>query len=335
MVMTPDHTVALGGPVAYEPRDAARRRLLLKNAVLGGTGSADPRAPRAPERAVTGTVLDASPHILVVATEAGAEERFALMDTTSAWRGGAAAPASLGPGCRVVLRRHGQGRVADRIWADIGRVTGTIVERTGNTLIVDQGHTRGRGVLVLSGRSCGPILVRFPKLEPGYLIDVIGVRRGGVVEGLVPATSQPPYHSKHVPRAALVRGHVPETISGSASWHEYAEDPAGLPGAGYPALDPSSGCGGGTGPCDSAVSCARLPYLSIGCTLLVRNDCTGESGAVQVIACGSAASRFCDRCLTCGISPRGRIVELTMTSFVELGGELHNGCFNTTMRIGG
>lgn len=237
MVMTPDHTVALGGPVAYEPRDAARRRLLLKNAVLGGTGSADPRAPRAPERAVTGTVLDASPHILVVATEAGAEERFALMDTTSAWRGGAAAPASLGPGCRVVLRRHGQGRVADRIWADIGRVTGTIVERTGNTLIVDQGHTRGRGVLVLSGRSCGPILVRFPKLEPGYLIDVIGVRRGGVVEGLVPATSQPPYHSKHVPRAALVRGHVPETISGSASWHEYAEDPQAYPA---PAIPPST-----------------------------------------------------------------------------------------------
>ena len=69
--------------------------------------------------------------------------------------------------------------------------------------------------------------------------------------------------------------------------------------------------------------------------LLVTNDCSGDSGALQVTACGSAASRFCDRCLTCGISPRGRIVELTMASFVELGGELHKGCFNTTIRIGG
>ena len=109
-----------------------------------------------------------------------------------------------------MLRRHGQRRVADRIWADIGRVTGTIAERTGDMLLVDQGHSRGRGVLVFSGRSSGLILVRFPKLEPGYLIDVIGLRRGGVVEGLAPATSQPPYHSNHVPHAALVRGHVPD-----------------------------------------------------------------------------------------------------------------------------
>ena len=217
MVMTAGSHRRRGGAMAHQPRDAARRRLLLKNAVFGGAGSADPEAPRAPGRVITGTVLDASPHILVVATEAGAEERFALMDTTSAWRGGATPPASLHPGCQVVLRRHGQRRVADRIWADIGRVTGTIVERTGNTLLVDQGHTRGRGVLVLSSRSSGRILVRFPKLEPGYLIDVIGVRRGGIVEGLVPATSQPPYHSNHVPRAALVRGHVPEAISGSAA----------------------------------------------------------------------------------------------------------------------
>ncbi|HKB31696.1 MAG TPA: hypothetical protein VKD26_12785, partial [Streptosporangiaceae bacterium] len=243
-------------------------------------------------------------------------------------------PAALDPGSQVVLRRHGQRRVADRIWADIGRITGTIAERTGDTVLVDQGHTRGRGVLVFSGRSSGQIMVRFPKLEPGYLIDVIGLRRGGVVEALVPATSQPPYHSDHVPRAALLRGHVPEAISGTASWHEPADDPDGLPGAAYPALDPASGCGDATY-CDAAVSCVRLPYLSIGSVLDVRNDCSGDFAAVGVTTCGSVASRFCDRCLTCGISPRGRIVELSMTSFVELGGELHEGCFNTTIRIGG
>jgi hypothetical protein len=320
--------------MANQLRDAARWRPLLKKAIFGRTGGAGPEIPRVCEHVATGTVLDASPHILVIATETGAEERFALLESTSAWRGGSVPPASLHPGWQVVVRRHGQRRVADRIWADIGRVTGTIAERAGDTLLVDQGHSRGRGVLVFSGRSSGLILVRFPKLEPGYLIDVIGLRRGGVVEALTPATSQPPYHSNHVPHAALVRGHVPETISGSASWRERTEERAGSPGAAYPNLDPASGCDDPES-CDAAVSCARLPYLSIGSVLLVTNDCTGESGALQVTACGSAASRFCDRCLTCGISPRGRIVELTMASFVELGGELHKGCFNTTIRIGG
>lgn len=164
---------------------------------------------------------------------------------------------------------------------------------------------------------------------------MIGLRRGGVLDGLAPATSQPPYHGSRVPRAALVRGHVPETISGSASWHEPAEHPVGQRGASYPALDPESGCGGDAGACDAAVSCARLPYLSIGSTLLIRNDCSGQSGTVTVTGCGSVASRFCDRCLTCGISPPGRIADLTMTSFAELGGELHTGCFNATIRLGG
>jgi len=300
---------------------------------FGSTGETDLGPSGTSGRAVTGTVLDASPHILVIATEAGAEERFALMDATSAWRGGAVAPASLPPGCRVVLRRDARRRVADRIWADIGRVTGTIAERTGDTLLVDQGHSRGRGVLVFSGRSSGRILVRFPKLEPGYLIDVIGLRRGGVVEAISPATSQPPYHSQHVPRAALLRGHVPDTISGSAGWHEPADDPAGSAGAAYPALDPASACGDAAD-CDAAVSCVRLPYLSIGSVLLVRNDCSGDAANVQVSTCGSVASRFCDRCLACGLSPRGRVVDLTIASFVELGGELHAGCFNTTIRIG-
>ncbi len=341
--------------MAYQPRDVARHRLLLKRAVFGDIGNTPPTTQ--PPCVVTGTLLDASPHILVVGSGAdtgacfgagpgagsgtgsgsgsGSEERFVLMDNTAAWFGKRTAPAALRPGQRVVVRRFGHGQVADRIWADIGRVTGTILERTGNELLVDQGHTRGRGIVALSPSGSDRIRVRFPKLEPGYLIDVIGLRRGGLLEGRLPATSQPPYHSSQVPRAALVRGHLPETISGSASWHEPGEEPDGLPGTAYPALDPPSGCGGDNAPCDTSVSCSRLPYLSIGSLLLIRNDCSGRSRAVQVIECGSTASRFCDRCLDCGISPRGRVADLTITSFVELGGELHKGCFNATISIGG
>jgi hypothetical protein len=35
----------------------------------------------------------------------------------------------------------------------------------------------------------------------------------------------------------------------------------------------------------------------------------------------------------CGTSPRGRIADLTMTAFVELGGKLDVGCFNATLSI--
>src|SRR5260370_35621678 len=88
--------------MANQPRDAARQRPLLKKAIFGGPGGKDPGAdgkdpadedPEVPPaRAVTGTVLDASPHILVVATEPGAEERFALPGSTPACRGARGPP---------------------------------------------------------------------------------------------------------------------------------------------------------------------------------------------------------------------------------------------------
>ena len=52
-------------------------------------------------------------------------------------------------------------------------------------MLVDEGHDQDA-----PGRASSPagrpsrIQVRFPRLEPGYLIDVIGLRRG-------PATSRP------------------------------------------------------------------------------------------------------------------------------------------------
>src|SRR6266852_5693763 len=116
------YTLSPGGEMPDQPRDATRRRPLLKRAIFGSTGlgsagfgsagfgsagfgstdETDLGPSGTSGRAVTGTVLDASPHILVITTEAGAEERFALMDATSAWHGGAVTPASLRPGCRVV-----------------------------------------------------------------------------------------------------------------------------------------------------------------------------------------------------------------------------------------
>src|SRR6266516_3101529 len=310
------------------------RRRLLKAAVFRpadatpGTGFAT--SGELP-RAVTGTVIDVSPHLLVLSHGNG-QERFALTPDAAAWRGAPIDPAAVRPGDEAVVRLHKRARgVADRIWANIGRVTGTILERTAEGLLVDEGKTRKLQFVTIPRRAFGRIQVRFPHLEPGYLIDVIGLRRGGVLEGLVPATSQPAYHVDQMPAPALVSGHVPDSISGSATWHEPTDEPPGILGLAYPALDPEVNCAEGPG---LPVS-VRLPYLSIGSVLLVRNDCTGSSCSLPVTSCAAAGRLFNDRCVTCGTSPRSRVADLTQASFVALGGELERGCFNATITIGG
>jgi len=390
---------------AFSPARFGRRRL-LKSALFGAAD--DPGAAFIAKsasavnsestHAVTGTVQDVSPHVLVLQTPAG-EERLTLAASTVAWRGGEVAPAALRQGDRAIVKRNYVRRtIADRIWAEIGRVTGTIVEREAGTLLVDEGTEKGREILVIPPYATGRIQVRFPRLQPGYLIDVIGLRRPGFVEGLIPATSQPPYRADQPPSPPLVSGHVPDSISGTATWHEPGEEPADLLGVAYPALDPETGCAGharaesgdaiaspadaactsggrhtraasghvpgvrGEAPYIAAVAghdpahwtgdfrqaeryavdphlagpgCVRLPYLSLGSMLRIRNDCAQRARELPVTSCGAAARLFCDRCVTCGTSPRGRVADLTVSAFVDLGGDLASGCFNATIMMGG
>jgi hypothetical protein len=380
------------------------RRRLLKSALFGRADEREPMSSaRSPDalssgatHAVTGTVLDVSPHLLILQTAAG-EERLTLAASSTAWRCGVVAPTALRQGDRAIVKRnYARIAVADRIWAEIGRVTGTIVEREAGTLLVDEGTEKGRKILVIPPHAAGRIQVRFPRLQPGYLIDVIGLRRPGFVEGLIPATSQPPYRADQPPSPPMVSGHIPDSISGTATWHEPGEEPDDLLGVAYPALDPETGCEGCARPGDAALSpdgdcasggrhtrgpaggrvtgiygeapyvaaaadhhaarcpgdfrsaeryavdphqagpgCVRLPYLSMGSVLRVRNDCAQRARELPVTACGAASRLFCDRCVTCGTSPRGRLADLTMSAFVDLGGELDRGCFNATITIGG
>jgi hypothetical protein len=303
---------------------------LRRGASGKGAGDATVTELESLPRAVTGLVLDVSPHVLVVAC-GNREERFVLTTRTTAWRGATVEPAALMAGDQVLVRARAQRRdVADKIWAGIGRVTGTILERSRHGLLVDEGRTKSRQAVVISPRAASRIQVRFPRLEPGHLIDVIGVRRGGALEAMVPATSQPPYRADQATSNALVTGTGQGTITGSATWHESGagEEPEGIA---YPAIDPAAGCG--EHPADGP-ACSDMPYLAVGSMLLVRNECTGHAQLLPVTGCGAVARLFCDRCLTCGTSPRGRIADLTAASFAVLGGELEQGCFNATIAMG-
>jgi hypothetical protein len=321
------------------------RRPLLRAAVFGrrdGTyhGLWDPPAALS---ALTGHVLDVSPHIIVLHT-AGGEQRLTLSSRTTAWRGSAVPPATLRTGDLVVVRRRSN--VAERIWAQAGRATGTILEADSGglpvtRLLVDEGPAKGRRIVEIDAGPLRQIQVRFPRLEPGYLIDVIGLRHDGYLQALTPATSQPPYRADHPPAPPLVSGHIAVPVSGTAVWHEPGEEPPGLLGLAYPALDPETNCERATAPAEPYVvdphaagtGCVRLPYLSVGSTVRVRNECADRSAVLPVTSCGASSRLFCDRCVQCGTSLRGRIADLTMTAFVELGGNLEDGCFNATLTM--
>ena len=315
-------------------RDLVLRRRRLRAAVRGEPGDlpgdlspGEHDSGARPLRSVEGTVIEASPHLLVLATADGTEVRVPISARAFIWHAGPAGVAALQPGRDVILRpTAGGGLAAERIWVDIARVTGVIAGRAGRVIEVDSGRHRGRTALVIPAESMTRIRVRHPRLEAGSLIDVIGVRRGGEVHGLRPATNSP-QPAAHADRLAPPgwSGPVPRILRGTATWYGH---PQGAYGAAYPALDPYGDAGGcGTGPA------SPLPFLSIASELHVHNDCTGRGARVPVIECGCLAARFCDRCVRCGTSPRGRIVELTRSVFVDLGGDLDGGCFNVTARV--
>jgi hypothetical protein len=362
------------------------RRPLLRAAVFGQREAALDHAaayesllrprPVALRTVITGVVSDVSPHVLILRTCDG-EERLTMTPATVAWRGTHVAPTGLRQGDQVIVRKTAlpfltlgkpgpvRRTIAESVWAGIGRATGTILEARpsgirpgaglprGLELLVDEGPAKARKIVLISQEAYRQILVRFPRLEPGYLIDVIGLRCDGFLQALTPATSQPAYRAAHPPAPPLVSGHVPNPVSGTAVWHEPGEEPASLLGLAYPAVDPETGCEHTTplpprrevarprgqaephavDPHDVGLACVRLPYLSIGSVVVVRNDCAGKSAPLPVTSCGAASRLFCDRCVECSTSPRGRIADLTMTAFVELGGRLENGCFNASLTM--
>ncbi|REE97451.1 hypothetical protein DFJ69_2923 [Thermomonospora umbrina] len=338
-------------------RDGARRRLRSR-AVLGPI-AAPPPASAGPVRAVCGTIVDASPHVLVLDTGDAEPARVPMTPGTSIWHGGRAGLPALVPGRRALVRRAADSAVAERVWVDIVRVTGTIDSCTQKVVHVDGGPHRGRAEVVIPPNTLGRILVRHPRMEPGYLFDVICVQRPGGLHAVRPGTSQPSHPADRVASLPPAAAPAPEESgapAGTATWFgdltppswdpPEAESPPGaaasgpartrwrpggdLRGAAYPAVDPEGHAGGCV---DAPEGCAPLPYLSCGSALVVHNQCADRTALVPIVECGCVAARYCDRCVECGTSPRGRIVELTPLSFVELGGDLDAACFNVTLDL--
>jgi hypothetical protein len=118
----------------------------------------------------------------------------------------------------------------------------------------------------------------------------------------------------------MVSGHVPDPVSGTAVWHEPGEEPENLLGLAYPALDPETSCehaaavpacSGDLDPVEeyavdphaTGSGCVRLPYLSVGSLIRLRNDCAERTRTVPVTSCGATA---CSATAALPAGPRGR-----------------------------
>jgi hypothetical protein len=322
-----------------QPREYKPEHVGQVVAASQSIGESDP-ANRQVYRAVNGKITDISPHFVTIG-DVASERRIALTAEATAWRGEPLDPSALSIGDDVVIRiipsQSGMTGIADRIWANIGRVCGTIIEVDRERLLVSECAMREPQLVEISPHASVRIMVKMPNLRPGYLIDIIGVRLQDVLYGIVATSPQPPYRSDHVPPNKPPGGRIPDSITGSAVWHEPAHEPYGVLGVFYPAVDPAAGCyedaAAKIGP-GQAMAFRELPYLAIGSALTVRNECTNISWTLPVTGCSPTARLFNDHCVACKTSPRGRIADLTLASFVALGGELEQGCFNATLTIG-
>jgi hypothetical protein len=353
-----------GAPARY------LRRALLRGAVFE-SGDADrellAQRPATAATVVSGVLTEVTSQAIVVKGSDGGDQFLALSPGTVSWLGARVSTSALRVGDPVIVRHRthrlipsgpagaggtagaggaagaggpaGAGPVAsiaERIWARIGRVTGAIVAVRGPDILVDTGQ-QGREPqhVVIAEASMRHVQVRFPRLEPGYLIDVIGTRHHDYLLAVAPATTaQPPYLADHPPAAPPASGHFSGPISGTAVWHEPGDEPDGLMGLGYAALDPETEAQQiGPRASDQVQPCVRLPYLSLGSAVRISNECADRAAVLPVTSASVSARQFCDRCVTCGTSPRGRIADLTMAAFVELGGTLEEGCFNPTLTL--
>jgi hypothetical protein len=350
------------GPTTRYARRALLRAAVFDSPVFDGHEHEfwAHRPPRA-AAVVTGVLAEVTPQAIVVSRPDG-DQFIAVSPSTVTWLGAKVSPSALRAGDPVIVRRRTHrlisggppdgdpaardpgargpaASIAERIWARIGRVAGEIMQVRGRELTVDTGqHGREPERVVIAEASLRHVQVRFPRLTPGYLIDVIGTRRDdGCLLAVTPATAQPPYLAAHPPAPPPTGAYGGGPISGAAVWHEPGDEPADLLGVGYAALDPETE-GEAAGPGDAAHQhepCARLPYLSLGTAVRVRNECADRAAVLPVTSCSASARQFCDRCVKCGTSPRARVADLTMAAFVELGGNLEDGCFNATLTLAG
>ena len=99
----------------------------------------------------------------------------------------------------MVRALPGQHSVADRIWANTGRVTGVILERDRESMLIDEGRTARRQAVLIPPHVMGQLRSGSRAWSRATWSTSSGWRAPRLLEALVPATSQPAYRAGEAP----------------------------------------------------------------------------------------------------------------------------------------
>ena len=270
-------------------------------------------------------------------------EFFALSPSTVTWLGARTSPSALRAGDPVIIRHRDRADAATRRRAAASPSAsgpGSAGSRARSSRRTDgsswstRGSTAGapqRVVIAAARRAPGPGALpqagtRLPARRHRH-----PARRRHLL-AVAPATAQPPYRAGHPPAAAPGRRPLPApdqrngglararrraapACSGSATPRSTRRPTAPQPGRRRHGVRPA------------AVPVARQRRAR---QQRVRRP-RGRAAGHELTA--PWRRQFCDRCVECGTSPKGRVADLTMAAFVELGGNLEDGCFNATLTL--
>ena len=339
------------GPPTRYARRALLRAAVFDNPVFDGHEH-EFRADRPASAAtvVTGVLAEVTEHAIVVRRPDG-DQFLALSPSTVTWLGAKASPTALRAGDPVIIRRRmhqlasggPRGRRAGRqlrrayLGQDRPGLGHDRRRCTDRELLVDTGqHGREPERVVIAQASLRHVQVRFPPAD-ARLPDR---RDRHPPRRRLSACRHPRHRTAPLPRrpsarsAADGRVHRRSRSAARRSGTSRATSPTACSGSATPRSTrrprarPTR-----APPADQGQPCARLPYLSLGSAVRIRNECGDRAAVLPVTSCSASARQFCDRCVKCGTSPRARVADLTMAAFVELGGNLEDGCFNATLTL--
>lgn len=340
------------------------RRQLLKGAALGltagGVGgfahaSQATAQDSSKEFEITGGELVDAGHGVIEMKDGGAARRFSLTGETSVWKGGESLPPALKEGDDLMVKVRPSDDVALRVWANLWRVEGTVVEASRSGYIIRPTDLHNRkdevaleladGALFSDYTSEGKVSRR--DLTRGATVDAIGERLpGGDMRatllyvhdtggGNEPAGSEP-----EVTSAATY------TYYGYATWF-YCGNGAGACGTcrtsnsnqgAWPNL--SSGCSCCSYYCcNCSQGCENQLRLYCGSRTIVQSACDGRKRRVYIADCGPKQSDPCGssdlcgrRCSDCG-GYYNPVIDRSSPTFAAFYDPAYRGCFSCNVSV--
>lgn len=341
---------------------AFSRRQILKGAALGlaasGVGafagaSQAVAQDSSEEFEITGGVLVDSGGGVIEMKDGGKARRVRITGETSVWKGGESLPPALKRGDDLMVKVRPSDDVALRIWSNLWRVGGTVVDTSRSGYMVRPNDLHNRQDEVIIELADGVLFSDYTSegkasrqdLTVGAAVDVIGERlpRGDMLATLLYIHDTDGGNST---TASVAETSSAATYYGYATWFNCSNG-AGACGTcntsssnqgAWPNL--SSGCSCCSYYCcNCSQGCEYQARLYCGSLVIIQSACDGRKRRVYIADCGPKQSDPCGswdlcgrRCSDCG-GYYNPVIDLTRPTFAAFYDPAYRGCFSCNVSI--